>query len=577
MKLLRPLLIALLTTLSLAATSHAGTYQVSFPTAGKAGWSADSASGATYCIYQLDCPFANATYPYGVMVSGAVGPRYISFNPPSGTTISAATVTWRSSRTLSYNDRPFTDSLGRPLAFSGGANGTSTFSDINGQFKVGLYASSLSSSWRYGDYIVFSNARFTLDDDSNPTISRASSADIGAAAPWVTSTRQVCVSVSASDLGSGVKTLALYAGGSPDSFAQQTLDSANPLVPGPRSTSSSVCFSSAQLPEGFSDITLGVFDASGNYTEQALGPIAIQRTRPSVSVAAAPSATSVNQVPQYRFAVNPGISGTVSSKLTVTPAGGTPATYDLPVVAGVAAYATADPLPEGAYTWSYQLRTYSGLAATSTGSFTIAIPKPVASIVKAPSGTITDHHPSFEFTADDANFDLQSVELMVNGVRAGAPGGTGINYVYNTPFVLDDDNYVWSFTVVSKSGKSETLTGTFTVVSAPAGSTGGNTGSTGSTGGTGTGGTSFTRVIVAPRAVTVRRGALATVRFTVRRGGVIQKGVAVSCKVGTKIVYRGRTNSRGQALCRVRANRALSVQLRATGARMRAVRVNVRA
>jgi hypothetical protein len=179
-----------------------------------------------------------------------------------------------------------------------------------------------------------------------------------------------------------------------------------------------------------------------------------------------------------------------------------------------------------------------------------------------PSGTIQDATPGFAFTAQDSNYNLKSVKLLIDGKDAGAFGGSGTTYTFTAP-KLAAGSHTWQFTVVSLSGKSTVLSGSFAVAGAGSASPGSSTGS-------------VARRIVAPVSVRAQRGKVARIQVRVVHGSSAVAGARVTCKIAGRVVSRARTNARGIAVCTMRASRSARVTVVTSSARAKVVRLVVR-
>lgn len=232
-------------------------------------------------------------------------------------------------------------------------------------------------------------------------------------------------------------------------------------------------------------------------------------------------------------------------------------------------------LKDGDHEWKIIANSNSGKSTTLNGSFSVRVPAVSVTVHEAPSGTIASTQPGFSFTVFDTEYGLKAISLTVDGVNAGEPGGTEDLYTWVAPRVLKAGEHKWVLKTTSNSGKIESMVGTFSVAIAAV------TPTTPVTVVTGTGGTVVAapvsqRVISVPRAVGARKGTFATIKVTVKRSGKAQKAVAVTCKMGLKLLARAKTNSFGVAICRFKAVKTGTVTVRATGARAKAVRLTVR-
>jgi hypothetical protein len=439
-RLLRVLVLAstLGATLALGASpAQAGTYTIDQATAlDMSGWQYVAESGYTACSRQgragvcAQSGVGNPS-PLRIFITGTVaadsnakwrweappGVSIVSGSASVGYKVTANTrvymKAWLKSELVSQQ---------KPLNMTA-SDGSATWSIPAGNEGATFYLESLerltfADEWL--NSLRVERLRATLRDDRAPTVSLDGPLADGS---WQSSPQPVCLTVSAADAGSGVKTAELI-GPQGAVLQSHTAGAGTALQPGDTNYAHDLCLPPASLGDGTHALAVRVTDVAG---EQTTSPVTVKVDAGAPSLAThSPAAPTTDRRTPVSFSVDPGPSGLASLSAAMD---GTAMTVN-------GATATLQPVADLAYgihTVTWRATDVAGNSRDGFWSFqVIDTDLPVLSAaVPAAGSAFEERSPQIGFRLDDAGsgVDPSTLRVLLDGIDV-APLGTFANGMF---------------------------------------------------------------------------------------------------------------------------------------------------
>jgi hypothetical protein len=397
----------------------------------------------------------------------------VSWQPPAGTYLASVQLGW-AAQVDNYNfmkvsiddlgGNPLTDTLGK-VHSDDRVGDARTFDGAESGFSMQANTIKASAANELTAQNGFTIQRAFMDvvDNNDPVIQSISAPAWGDSAPWITDGSTQCVTAPANDAGGGIVSAQIFDSANKQ-IANQDYHRGDYFIPGYTSGTFNACVATSQLPEGDNPMAFDVVDAGGNYQEADLGNISIERTAPAIKQTGGVGnggTTTQMSGPSVApaFSITTGPSGIGSATFTVDGAS--------EAVGGQGAdawsFASAHPsFPEGAHNWSITVTSVAGLSTSLSGSFKVSFPAPTVVATQLPDSSSTVKQPPFSFRVTDANYDLERVDLSIDGKDAGDFDQAGDEFLFSSP-VLAVGKHTWLLNAVSASGKQTPIQGSFTV------------------------------------------------------------------------------------------------------------------
>jgi hypothetical protein len=413
----------------LPATALAGTYSVTQTlNADTTGWAYSGNPGFTGCSKTLvsgTCSGLTAPSPLYIIGSGAAvagtGARWV-WTAPQGLSVSSGSVMpyWSiaAKGTTAYLQ---TATAGqtltaqpRQLEAAGASSPTWAIPSGTTQLAVALSTSSaVTYPSALSNVAKVSKLQVVLSDTTAPTVS-GSVVGVPSSGSFAASTTQVCVNVSAGDVGSGVTNLSVKnAAGTVLASFTPTAQSA--FQPGAASvTNQQLCVPVAKLTQGTQTLTLAATDAGGN-TTTTNATVKIDAAAPVATVAPAAGSVISSRQPDIHVNLSPG-AGRVILSASGFLDGTQSLTFLLSVDSTSLVWSGGTDLSVGKHTVSWTATDNAGNTSQGSYSFTIAGPTFTISgslasnaVAKTGSGICGT------VTATDSLGSVKEVDVYVDG------------------------------------------------------------------------------------------------------------------------------------------------------------------
>jgi hypothetical protein len=412
-----------------APAALAGTYPMSTDTSTNVdGWKSSTPTAYWACSFaSRPGPCADADVhmptPLRLFAKGGVqadDEAYWYWMTPPTVTIASGTVTVTYATTNDF--RAFMKARLRNFAFASqprlhvaNDSGTASWNIPANSEAVGLFLSSVanhSPTNKWANSLSVDAMNVTLRDDTAPTA--AVSGDL-ASGRWFNQTQPVCVTVSASDAGSGVVSSELR-----DAVASvydsHLLPTQPVMQPGVGSYSHDLCLTPSRFADGRHDLLVRVKDAAGESVDVPF-TIATDSHAP-VAQAMSPSETT-DRRSDVSFSVDPGPSGLAEFEASVD---GQPMT----ISGATAAYHPVADLAYGWHTVTWSATDMAGNHRDGFWSFQVAdaVAPVLSDRAPAPGSASELRRPAigFSLTDDGSGVAAATLHVLLDGSDVAAFG-----------------------------------------------------------------------------------------------------------------------------------------------------------
>jgi hypothetical protein len=442
---------AVAATLALGAgTAAAGTYSVTADTTRDiAGWELNPDGGVYGCsLVQAThgpCNAADVPRPsplrifmYGPVAKDSYGSWH--WETPAGVTILSGSIhlSYRTTantkvqlRAALHNE----DISKQPVLRTATTDGSATWPIPAGKerFTVQLRSEDpVSYVDKWQNTVAIDSMSLTLRDDDAPVVRLAGEL---AAGRWESSSQPVCVSVSATDGGSGVASARLLDDRGVE-VAAASASAGTALHPGAVSFSRDLCVSPAAYSDGEHAMTAVVRDVAGEATYVPF-TVKVDHTAPAASALVPADRTQDRRAP-VSFSVDPGPSGLASLTATVD---GEP----MAVAGTMAAYTPLADLSYGQHMVTWHAVDNAGNARDGFWTFRVvdASPPAISSAVPGAGTSGELRRPAIGFVLTDVGTGIeeQTLRVLLDGIDvapAGAFDGTSFAYTPTADLAFGD-------------------------------------------------------------------------------------------------------------------------------------------
>jgi hypothetical protein len=429
--------VAVTTAAALTAGVHvphasAGTYSVSIQTKSEVtGWTRDMDDGMIGCSISYrpaDCVSSDipaqpalSVYAYGSASNWANGSWQLVAPPTTNFVSGSLSVTYKTTNAdVDVFMKAFLLSETKqtsPVLYDSTADGSATWPIPSGnQVLAANLRSKVAHTFtdRSANWLRVNSIAATLRDDTPPVLTVAGPLADGS---WHAERQPVCVDTAATDAGSGVATVTLYApDGTPLAGAQAPVTSW--IQPGATDETASLCTIPAALGDGVHTLSVVARDAAGESSTKAV-VVRVDATAP-VLTAAVPAADTQSLRPPVSVTFDPGPSGIAALTADLD---GVP----MSVTGTTARIDPQTDLGYGAHTVSYHAVDVAGNSRDGTYTFRVVDGTPPEISAQAPvAGSSTqERRPQLGFTVTDAGVGIDPTTLRValDGVEISS-GGT---------------------------------------------------------------------------------------------------------------------------------------------------------
>ena len=304
-----------------------------------------------------------------------------------------------------------------------GTDGSATWSIPGGNEGATFYIKALetrSFSDKWLNTLKVDRLRATLRDDTAPRVTVSGALADGS---WQSSAQPVCLTVSATDAGSGVSSAQLT-GSLGDVIDSDTAAPGTAVQPGQTGYVHDFCLPPASLGDGAHDLAVRVTDAAGESTTVPL-TVRVDAGAPALA-GHTPSAPTSNRRASVAFTVDPGPSGLASLSAALDG-------ISMEVDGSTATLQPAADLAYGTHTVTWRASDIAGNTRDAFWTFqVIDTDLPVLSqAVPVAGAAFEDRRPQIGFRLEDAGsgIDPGSLRVLLDGADV-APLGTFADGVF---------------------------------------------------------------------------------------------------------------------------------------------------
>ena len=414
-----------------ASPAMAGTYTIDQVTSlDMSGWQYGPESGYTGCSRQSRpgvCAAGDVSNPsplrifvYGTIDAGT-NAKWRFETPPGVSIVSGkADVVYRVTAVTRVYMKAWLKS--EPVStqkelYLTGTDGSATWSIPGGNEGATFYIKAVdthSFSDKWMNTLKVDRLRATLRDDTAPRVTLSGALADGS---WQSSSQPVCLTVSATDAGSGVSSAQLT-GPLGDVLDSHTAATGTAVQPGQTGYVHDFCLPPASLGDGAHDLAVRVTDAAGESTTVPL-TVSVDAGAPALA-GYTPSAPTSDRRAPVTFTVDPGPSGLASLSAALD---GTP----MAVTGSTATLRPAADLAYGMHTVTWRASDIAGNTRDAFWTFqVIDTDLPVLSRAVPVAGVaFEERRPQIGFRLEDAGsgIDPASLRVLLDGSDV-APLGT---------------------------------------------------------------------------------------------------------------------------------------------------------